>query len=239
MNVSRNITAGALLLGSAVYLAAEGIAAAAWKSPTYSYADNWISDLGSATAGEFQGRELNSPQHAVMNAGFIIQGLLVGLAIVLLSRTLVGRTKRFTAVMGPLIAVGYILVGTFHGSLQAQQNGTLPLHFTGAALAIFGGNVVALVLGLHWRKTTATRTLGFLSIVVGSLGLLSAVALMSTFNADVPSGLIERGSVYTIVLWELLLAAALLRRPFTAATSTVAPGATARPRSTGALERVR
>jgi hypothetical membrane protein len=220
MNVPRTLTAGAFLLGSVVYLAAEAIAAAGWKSPSYSYAQNWISDLGSATAGVFQGRELNSPLHVVMNAGFIIQGLLVGFAIVLLSRTIVGRTRRFTSIMGVVIAIGYVLVGTFHGSLQAQQDGTLPLHFTGAALAIFGGNALALVLGLHWRKSAGTRTLGLLSAVVGGLGLLAAVVLMSTFNADVPSGLIERCSVYSIVLWELLVAVALLRSPVAVTTNS-------------------
>jgi hypothetical membrane protein len=235
MNVLRNITAGAFVLGSAVYLAAETIAAAAWKSPTYSYTQNWISDLGSATSGVFQGRELNSPQHAVMNAGFIVQGLLVGFAIVLLSRTIDGRMRRFTSVMGVVIAVGYILVGTFHGSLQAEQNGTLGLHFTGAGLAIFGGNTLALVLGLHWRKSAGTRTLGLLSIVVGALGLLAAVILMSTMNADVPSGLIERCSVYSIVLWELFVAVALLRGPVAATTTTATRGDSVQPRSTRAL----
>jgi hypothetical membrane protein len=220
MTVPRTATAGVLLLGSVVYLAAEAIAAAAWKSPSYSYAENWISDLGSATSGVFQGRELNSPLHVVMNTGFIVQGLLVGLAIVLLSRTIVGRTGRFTAVMGVVIAVGYVLVGTFHGSLQAEQDGTLALHFTGAALAIFGGNVLALVLGLHWRRSAGTRTLGLLSAVVGALGLLAAVVLMATFTVDVPSGLIERCSVYSIVLWEILVAVALLRSPVVATTTT-------------------
>src|ERR1700712_384509 len=190
-----SIAAASFLTGSAVYIAAEAITASAWKQPTYSYANNWITDLGSATAGEFQGRELNSPLSAIMNSGFIIQGLLYGLGVLLLSRTITGRTRTFTTVLGVVTTIGYILVGTFHGSLQAQQNGTLPLHFTGAALAIFGGNALALVLGLHWRKNAGTRTLGLLSIVVGALGLLAAVVLMSTFNADVPSGLIERGSV--------------------------------------------
>ena len=210
MNVLRCVSAGAFVVGSAVYLAGEAVAAASWTSPTYSYTQNWISDLGSATKGVFQGRELDSPLHAVMNTGFIVQGLLFGLATVLLSRTLVGRSRRFTAVMAVVIAVGYVLVGTFHGSLQAQQNGTLPLHFLGASLAILGGNTLALVLGLHWRKRAETRRLGTVSVIIGSFGLIAAVVLFSTFNADVPSGAIERGSVYSIVLWELVVAAALL-----------------------------
>jgi hypothetical membrane protein len=107
--------------------------------------------------------------------------------------------------------IGYIIVGTFHGSLQAQQNGTLPLHFTGATLAILGGNVLALVLGIHWRKTPQTRLIGLVSIVAGAFGLASAIALLFTFDASLPSGAIERASVYTIVIWQLAVATALLR----------------------------
>ncbi|MEU8613440.1 DUF998 domain-containing protein [Actinoplanes sp. NPDC048791] len=210
MTKLRPLAAAAFLLGPMIYLAAEAITAAAWKSPDYSYADNWISDLGSATAGVFQGRELDSPLHVVMNSGFVVQGLLFGIATVLLSRTMSGR-RTFIAVTGIVTMIGYILVGTFHGSLQAQQNGTLPLHFTGATLAIFGGNVLALVLGIHWRKSSRTRLIGLVSIVVGAIGLVSVIALFLTFDAGLPSGAIERGSVYTIVIWQFAVAIALLR----------------------------
>ena len=129
MSKLRPLAGATFILGPALYLAAEAITAAAWKTPSYSYADNWISDLRSATAGEFQGRELDSPLHVVMNSGFIIQGILFGL----------------------------------------------------------------------------------ISIVVGAFGLVSVVALFLTFDAGLPSGAIERGSVYTIVIWQLAVAAALLR----------------------------
>ena len=225
MNKIRPLAAATFLLGPVIYLAAEAITAAAWKSPSYSYADNWISDLGSATAGVFQGRELDSPLHVVMNSGFIVQGILFGIATVLLSRTISGRSRTFTAVTGVVTMIGYILVGTFHGSLQAQQNGTLALHFTGATLAILGGNVLALVLGIHWRKIPQTRLIGLVSIIVGAFGLASVTALFLTFDAGLPSGAIERGSVYTIVLWQFAVAFALLRgqansrAPHVAATS--------------------
>ncbi len=220
MNLLSKISAGALLTGSVVYIAAEAIAASAWKDPAYSYADNWISDLGSATAGVFQGRELNSPLNVVMNSGFIIQGLLFGLGVLLLSRTFTGRTRTFAAVMGVVATVGYILVGTFHGSLQAQQDGTLPLHFTGATLAILGANVLSLVLGLHWRKTPETRVIGVTSIVLGAVGLVAVTALFLTFGSGLPSGAIERASVYTIVVWEVAVAIWLLRSRREAGRST-------------------
>jgi hypothetical membrane protein len=228
MNKRWPFTAAAFLLGPVVYLAAEAITAAAWKSPSYSYADNWISDLGSATAGVFQGRELDSPLHVVMNSGFIVQGLLFGIATVLLSRMISGRLRTFTAVTGVVTMIGYIIVGTFHGSLQAQQNGTLPLHFTGATLAILGGNVLALLMGIHWRKNRQTRLIGLVSIVAGAFGLASATALLFTFDSGLPSGAIERGSVYTIVIWQLAVGTALLRSrgnagaPRVAATSASA-----------------
>jgi hypothetical membrane protein len=211
MNKIRALAAATFLLGPVLYLAAEAIAAAAWKTPSYSYADNWISDLGSATAGVFQGRELDSPRHVIMNSGFIVQGILFGIAAVLLSRTLGGRLRTFTAVTGIVTMIGYILVGTFHGSLQAQENGTLPLHFTGATLAIVGGNVLALVLGRHWRKAPETRLIGLVSVVLGAFGLVAVVVLFVTFDRGLPSGAIERGSVYTIVLWQFAVAVALLR----------------------------
>lgn len=211
MNHTRTLAATAFLAGSAIYLAAEGIAASAWQDPTYSYAYNWISDLGSASAGTFQGRELNSPLSAVMNAGFIIQGLLFGLGALLLSRTLTGRTRTFTVITAVVTTIGYILVGTFQGSLSAQLDGTLPLHFTGATLAILGGNILALVLGLHWRKDSATRVIGITSVVVGVIGLVAVVLLFATFGAGLPSGAIERGSVYSIVIWQVAVAIWLLR----------------------------
>ena len=146
-----------------------------------------------------------------MNSGFIIQGLLFGLGTLLLSRTLTGRTRTFTAVMAVVVTIGYILVGTFHGSLQAQQNGTLPLHFTGATLAILGANLLSLVLGIHWRKAPETRAVGITSIIVGSLGLIAMITLLLTFGAGLPSGAIERASVYTIVVWQVAVAIAMIR----------------------------
>jgi hypothetical membrane protein len=207
---TRTLSAIAFLAGSIVYLVAETVTAAAWRSPAYDYATNWISDLGSATSGVFQGRELSSPLHAVMNSGFIVQGVLFGIGAVLLSRSITGRLRPTTAVMGVLVAIGYVLVGSFHGSLQAQQDGTLWLHFTGATLAILGGNLLAVLLGTRWTRTGATRHIGIISLALGAAGLIATVVLLLTFDADVPSGLIERVAVYAITAWQLIVAVGAL-----------------------------
>jgi hypothetical membrane protein len=226
MNITRPLSAAAFLAGSVIYVTAEAIAASAWTDPPYSYAYNWISDLGSATAGVFQGRQLDSPLNVFMNSGFIIQGLLFGFGAFLLSRTVTGRMRTFTVVMAIVATVGYILVGTFHGSLQAQQDGTLPLHFTGATLAILGANVLSLVLGIHWRKNSETRAVGITSIILGSIGLVAVIALFLTFDAGLPSGAIERASVYTIVIWQIAVAIALLTSGRVAAGTASASPAT-------------
>ncbi|MEU7590904.1 hypothetical protein AB0A95_31995 [Micromonospora sp. NPDC049230] len=71
--------------------------------------------------------------------------------------------------------------------------------------------MLALVLGIHWRKSPETGLIGLVSIVVGAFGLASVIALFLTFDANLPSGAIERGSVYTIVIWQFAVAVALLR----------------------------
>ena len=53
--------------------------------------------------------------------------------------------------------------------------------------------------------------IGIVSIVLGTLGLAAAVLLCLTFGAGLPSGAIERASVYTIVASQSAVAVALLR----------------------------
>ena len=56
------------------YLASETIAAAAF--PGYSYARNYISDLGVAAARVIDGRSVHSPLALVMNLGLLCDGAL-------------------------------------------------------------------------------------------------------------------------------------------------------------------
>lgn len=199
----RRLTGVLLLVGAILYVAAEAIAAAAWRTPTYSYVQNWISDLGSTTQGTFQGRLINSPLHDVMNAGFIVQGLLFAAAAIMLAQPLSRGLRVFTVVIGSIVAIGYLLLGIFHGSATAAADGTLAWHFTGAALAIIGANALAVILGIHWWKHPATRRLGHASVPLGIIGLVATIVLMVTMNSDAPSGLIERLAVYPIVVFQI------------------------------------
>ena len=85
-NAARFRGAGALLVLAGIqYAVLEYVAAAAWHNPPYSYAVNFISDLGNPVPGDtFQGRVIDSPLHLVMDTAFIAQGVLFIAASVLL-----------------------------------------------------------------------------------------------------------------------------------------------------------
>ncbi|XUL90315.1 DUF998 domain-containing protein [Streptomyces galilaeus] len=219
----------ALAVAGVQYLIAEAIAAAGWKSPAYSYRYNFISDLGSPSCGPVLfGREICSPNHAVMNSGFAAQGILFILAAVLLVRMLSGRWRYALLALAVAHGIGVILVALFSESAQALDNGDIVVHGLGAAAAIAAGNLITIVAGFlpaTVRLPRWFRTTGILLGLTGfaAFGILQASGGGYMVNGGVP----ERIAVYTIVIWELLLAAVVLtgirgRRPARAVRPTAA-----------------
>ena len=187
----------------------EAITASAWKTPAYSYASNWISDLGAPDCSTFQGRVVCSPLHDVMTTGFIVQGMLFLLASILLLRLFSGAARSVSLMLALIYGIGIILVGSFHGSTTATANGTVTFHYLGAFMAIVGGNFAAIVTGFQRHRLDTPRWYGSMSIVLGFLGIACGVVLVTTIGR-IPSGIPERASVYTILLWQLLTGTVLL-----------------------------
>jgi hypothetical protein len=198
--------AWAFTAGPVLFLAGEAISAAAWRTPSYSYLTNWISNLGVPDAGSFQGRQIDSPLHLVMNTGFVVGGIAFLIGVLLLAGTLSGRVRWTTLILGVVTAAGYVLVGAFHTSTASTADGTIGLHFTGAFLVILGGNILAIILGIYWSTRPDARRLGHASAVLGALGLAAVLVLAFTATTTAPNGLIERIAVYTILLWQLRVA---------------------------------
>lgn len=179
--------ATAWILGAAAYVTAEALAAAAFR-PTYSYAHDYISDLG--VPGQ--------PLAAAMNVAFAAQGCLFLLGAVLAA----GRHRRLLPALAAANAVGNLLVATVHA-------GDGPLHLVGAALAIAGGNAAAIAgASLHpgVRYRLISRLLG-----VGGLVSLTMLGVQAFTGVEVlPAPVWERASVYPILAWQLCAAAAML-----------------------------
>jgi hypothetical membrane protein len=223
------IAAVAWILAAAGYFVAEAVSARAF--PGYSYATNYISDLGVPDVGPFQGRMIDSPLHLVMNAAFVLHGVLFAVAAVLVTGGRRTASARWFRALAVVHAAGMVLVGSFHGSQSAVDSGLAVLHVAGAALAILGGNAAAVLAGVVLLRRGAgtggrpggsrsgRRWVGAASIVLGVAGVVGLVMLEvdsgSSSVALLPDGVWERVAVYAVLAWDLLAGVTLLatRRP--------------------------
>ncbi|BCZ22170.1 DUF998 domain-containing protein [Mycobacterium senriense] len=186
------------------YLVLEAIAAGAFE-PAYSYARDYISDLGLPGGTLVHGRPIYSPRAYLMHAAFYLQGILFLLGASLIVGVPDNRRARLFLGAVATNAVGNIVIGTVHGGA---------VHVAGAVLAIAGGNAAILLGSGVIGPLAAWRRYRGLSKAIAALGLLCLAMLMiksataTTFL--LPDGAWERGSVYSITGWQLLTAACLL-----------------------------
>lgn len=199
-------TTGVLWMAAPLwYLLCE--AATASVFPGYNYATFYISDLGVPEHGPLQGRMLESQIPQVMNAGFIGAGLLFFIGLVLLvPRLSASRRTVPMLLLGAVYAAGISFVGLVHGSPSNVDNGLIFFHGAGALAAIGGGNALLILSAGPLRFLGGARRVG---PVLGSIGFASAVLLMT--HVLLPDGVWERGSVYTVMLWQLVVGYLLLR----------------------------
>ncbi|MEV8377242.1 DUF998 domain-containing protein [Kribbella sp. NPDC056861] len=210
----RTAIAGGLYLAAGVLLfAIEAAVASAF--PGYSYATNYVSDLGVPEVGQFEGRAIDSPLAWLMNLGFIAQGLLVLAATATLFPALRdGWGRRVLLALATVFAIGFVTIAIFHGSEQAEADGTVALHFLGGGLLAASGNALLIVTGIAARRFGAPLVARATSIALGLFGLTS-LALLSIDKANTSisilgEGALERGALYAILVWELTVGAILV-----------------------------
>jgi hypothetical membrane protein len=181
------------------YLVLEAIAALNF-SPRYSYARNYISDLG-VTGG----RPFVSARADVMHAAFCIQGLLFLVGAALLIGAPDNRRARLF-----LGSVGANTVGNL--VIAAAHSGTV--HVMGALLAIVAGNAAILAGSAAIAPLATRRWYRMLSKVIAAVGFSSFTMLLlnsvTAMTLLFPAGVWERGSVYSITTWQLLTATSVL-----------------------------
>ncbi|MCU1527993.1 MAG: hypothetical protein JWP75_1756 [Frondihabitans sp.] len=203
-----------LVLGSAIavfaalqWVVIEAVVAAAWTNPSYSYAVNYISDLGTTTCGaNFGGRVLCSPLSPLMNTAFATQGILFAVAAILLSQVMTGRGRVFVVILGLLQAAGMVLVAIFHGQAGGPSAG-LMLHIGGAGVAILAANLIAIFVGLRSGRLGASLWYRILSVTLGAGGIVSEL-VQGAFPAI--GGALERGGVYSYLAWQAVTGIAII-----------------------------
>jgi hypothetical membrane protein len=137
---------GLLLGGGAwiltlLYFVGQLVGQAAWRTP-YSLIDNRVSDLGSTACGSTVANTyICSPLHAVMNATFILTGVLIMIGL-FLTRSVWPRRRLTTwgLVLLAIAGAGTILIGL------SPENVNVLIHLVGA-LNIPAGNAAMILLG--------------------------------------------------------------------------------------------
>ena len=88
-------------------------------------------------------------------------------------------------------------------------------HSAGAVLAIVGGNLAILAGSAIIRSAGAAAWYRTVSIALAVLGLVSLAMLVvdsrSAAISVLPDGAWERGSVYSIIVWQVFTAVLLVR----------------------------
>jgi hypothetical membrane protein len=202
----------AFVVATVQYFVAQVVAASAWK-PAYNWSTNVISDLGNTACGPFAvhgaASYVCSPLHGVMNASFIVAGILTILGTAAMWRLWpVSALTRAGLVLWLISGIGKIVVGL------VPENTDLTLH-TAAATNLTFGSVGVLLLSLairrsHPRPARVGRIVSLLGVVAGSLFITAQfVGPSATFGLGI--GGMERLAGYPSNLWILLIGVIALR----------------------------
>ena len=191
------------------YFAAETAVIGAWAGPQpYDRRTGYISDLGAVNCGIYDGRDVCSPLHWLMNASFVVQGLGMLLGALLLSSGLLcvaaragvrvqpGRRKPWLAALWMRVLTGTAGAGTVIVGLVPEDVGSA-WHFAGALMYFIAGAAALLVLGMLWLNQTP---LGWFIL---ACGVVSAAALVTggLTRMHVPEpGTLERLMGYPVTL---------------------------------------
>ncbi|MFI6172837.1 DUF998 domain-containing protein [Nocardia sp. NPDC051052] len=212
-------TGAALLILTISYYIAELIVGNRWHDAhPYSWPDNMISDLGvpecfgdMAQYGASTPRYICSPWHAWMSAEFVLLGVLVLAAALLLApllpKTFAGRAVPYLALINCL---GIVLVGTFPGSAGEVPGGNhlrAVLHPTGAYLELLSGLAIMIIIACHYRTHRAYTAATLALIVITIIGMITSLA---PNHLGLGAGTAERLAIDPFVVWRIVTGVALL-----------------------------
>lgn len=193
--VGQHLLGSVLWLATAQFFVAEAIVESRWSAP-YDRRSYYISDLGALNCAESSdGRLVCSPWHAVMNASFVLQGVLIIGGALLLHHDWTGGSARMrVATTGLFVAAGagVALVGL------APEDTVFAAHYLGAAANFTAGNTGLVALSFAARPVLGLRVA---SVWVGALGVIGLTALacfLAGANWGLGIGGIERVVAYAV-----------------------------------------
>lgn len=195
------------LIATAEYFVAQVIAQLGW--PGYSIANLDVSALGVTVCGPFTDPTTHvtiqacSPLHLVMNAGFVLLGLLTIIGIYL-TRSYWPKRKLSTVGLSFIALGGFgeVLSGLFPGNVN------VPLHATGALLHWIIGGIGILLIGFAVRKIHGR--LATFSFACAALSLIGFFLYGSQVYFGLGRGGMERLTAYPLTLWLIVVGVTIL-----------------------------
>lgn len=177
------------IIGSLYYLIAELISAIYFNDSLFNtYVFHTISELGIPNT--------NSPLSVLMNSAFILIGLTLICANLSEFKEYIVKNKVIFYILTIITSLGVIIVGLIHGGNPLTSG----YHTLGAVMAILGGNLLLLILSKsmgnydEYQKTTC---------ILGIIGIIAFwIMVLNITNVYMP--VLERISVYTLILWNFI-----------------------------------
>ena len=196
-NLSR-LGAWCWVLAGPVLLVANLVVPLGWTGPGYDWTWHNISDLGNVHCGTWdtsRPRQVCSPWHPVMNAAFVLTGLLLLGGIVTAGRPRPWSRRRAVAlVLLGLGSSGYLLAGLRPADVDEN------LHVLAAFLLFVVANAGLLV---------SDR----LGAALGALAVVAVVLFLAQRGPLIGIGGMERLAVSPLLLWAFLEGLSRLRVP--------------------------
>ena len=185
------------LIGSLYYLIAEAISATFFNaSLVNTYLFNTISSLGIPNS--------NSPLFWLMNSAFILIGLTLIFGNFYKFKDFIVKNRTVFYIFTLITSLGVIIVGLIHGGNPLTSG----YHTLGAVMAILGGNIL---LVLTARSMDEFENYQKITLVLGIIGLIAFWIMF--FNVEsVYMPILERLSVYTLILWSFITGVFLVKK---------------------------
>lgn len=184
------------LVGSLYYLLSEAISATFFNASIFNtYIFHTISELGIPNG--------NSPLFWLMNSAFILVGLTLIFGSFYNFKDYIIKNKIVFYIFSLITGLGVIIVGLIHGGNPLTSG----YHTLGAVMAILGGNIMLVMVS---RSMDEFGRFQKATLLLGIIGLVAFWAMFFNMgNAYMP--VLERLSVYTLIIWSFLTGVYLLR----------------------------
>ena len=186
------------------FFVAETIAQLRFGS-AYSRADDVISDLGASY----------SPAAGLMNASFVLQGVLIGAGALLLRPALPRAAGRLAVALLTVSALGVIVVGI----VPLDADGTV--HAIGAVAHLAGSSLGMLALAHSLRPRS--EAVGSVIAVLGVLATAASVFFFAGITRFLGDGGTERAAAYALPVALAVAGVALWQGGSDSSRGTVGP----------------